>query len=116
LVFDNASYFFFTEYALEKGIKIKYLANYYPQENDVVELMNKNMIRTFSKIVVENQRNSHNTLSNALWVDRVTLEVSLGNSPYFFVYGEEAILPLNVFLHSLKLDQPLRGTPVSTLQ
>ena len=34
LIFDNATYFSFaklTEYALEKGIKLKYSANYYPR-------------------------------------------------------------------------------------
>jgi hypothetical protein len=36
LVFDNATYFSslkLSEYALEKGIILKYSANYYPQEN-----------------------------------------------------------------------------------
>ena len=36
LAFDNASYFKsidLTQYALEKGIKVKYSTNYYPQGN-----------------------------------------------------------------------------------
>jgi hypothetical protein len=41
LVFDNAAYFsstLLTEFSLDKGIMIKYSANYYPQGNNVTEL------------------------------------------------------------------------------
>jgi transposase InsO family protein len=47
LVFDNASYFSsikLTEFSLEKGIKIRYSANYYPQGNGLVESTNKNLL------------------------------------------------------------------------
>jgi transposase InsO family protein len=63
LVFDNASYFsstLLTEFALEKGIIIKYSTNYYPQGNGVVESTNKNLVRILKKIVTDNQRNWHN--------------------------------------------------------
>jgi len=42
--------------------------------------------------------------------------VALGNSPYFLVYGQEAILPPNVALPSLQLSQASRGTPSALLQ
>jgi hypothetical protein len=60
LVFDNASYFSYTlstEFALDKGIIIRYYANYYPQGNGVVESTNKNIVRILKKIVVDNQKN-----------------------------------------------------------
>ena len=44
LVFDNASYLSsgeLTEFALEKGIRIRYLANHYPQGNGLAESTNK---------------------------------------------------------------------------
>jgi hypothetical protein len=47
LVFDNATYFSslkLTEFSLEKGIILKYAANYYPQGNGLVESTNKNLI------------------------------------------------------------------------
>jgi transposase InsO family protein len=47
LVFDNASYFSsikLTEFALEKGIKIQYSANYYPQGNGLEKSTNKNLL------------------------------------------------------------------------
>ena len=42
--------------------------------------------------------------------------MALGNSPYFLVYGQEAILPPNITLPSLQLSQASRGTPSASLQ
>ena len=47
LVFDNASYFSsvkITNFYYEKGIKLHYLDNYYPQGNGLAKLTNKNLI------------------------------------------------------------------------
>eukprot|EP00253_Pinus_taeda_P016409 PITA_16409 len=47
LMFDNASYFSgnaMTEFALKRGFKLKYSANYYPQGNGLDESTNKNLI------------------------------------------------------------------------
>jgi transposase InsO family protein len=57
-----------TEFSLDKGIIIRYSANYYPQGNGVAESTNKNLVRILKKTVVENQRNWHNLLHNSLWV------------------------------------------------
>ena len=57
LVFDNASYFSsikLTEFASEKGIKLHYSANYYPQGNGLAESTNNNIIKILKKIVIEN--------------------------------------------------------------
>jgi hypothetical protein len=57
LVFDNASYFsstLLTEFTLDKGIIIKYSANYYPQGNSVVESTNKNLVRILKNMVADN--------------------------------------------------------------
>eukprot|EP00253_Pinus_taeda_P016302 PITA_16302 len=84
--------------------------------NGVVESSNKNLICIIHKSITDNQRNWHNTLTNALWADRVTPKVAIGNSPYFLVYGQEAIFPPNVTLPSLQLSQASRGTPSSLLK
>jgi hypothetical protein len=80
---------------------IKYSANYYPQGNSVAESNNKNLVRILKKMVIDNQRNWHNLLYNSLWADRVTPKEAIGNSPYFLVYGKEAILPNGIYLPSL---------------
>ena len=119
LVFDNAKYFSslkIVEFALKYNINIKYSANYYPQGNGVAESTNKNLLRIIKKTVVENQRDWHNELDNTLWADRVTPRISLGTSPYFLVYGKEAILPPNIYLPSLQLTQSSRGWSSNVLQ
>ena len=107
LIFDNETYFSsvkLMEYALEKGIKLKYSANYYPQGNGLVEFSNKNLIKILKRTVVNHHRNWHNPLSNALWDRKVTPKATIGNSPFFLVYGKEAILP-HLFFPSLQLSQ-----------
>ena len=89
LVFDNASYFNsidLTQYPLEKGIKVRYSANYYPQGNGLEESSNNNLINILKKTISNNHRDYHTKLFNALWKDRITPKVSIGNSPYCLVY------------------------------
>jgi hypothetical protein len=108
LVFDNASYFSsleMSEFTLENGIKLKYSTSYYPQGNDLAESTNKNLIKIIKRTVAENHKNWHNALLNPLWADRVTPKATIGNSPFFLVYGREAILPPHILLPSLQLSQ-----------
>eukprot|EP00253_Pinus_taeda_P005312 PITA_05312 len=54
LMFDNASYFSgnaMTEFALKRGFKLKYSANYFPQGNGLAESTNKNLIRIIKRTV-----------------------------------------------------------------
>ena len=90
-----------SDFALEKGIKLKYYASYYPQGNGLAESTNKNLIKIIKRTVSENHKNWHNALFNAIWADRVTPKTVVGNSLFFFVYDREAILPPHVLLPSL---------------
>jgi hypothetical protein len=82
----------------------------------VAESTNKNLVRILKKTVADNQRNWHSSLHNALWDDRVTPKEAIGNSPYFLVYRQEAILPNGLYLPSLHLAQDSRGQPSSVIQ
>jgi hypothetical protein len=119
LVFDNETYFsstLLTEFALDKGVIIKYSANYYPQGNGVAESTNKNMVRLLKKMVADNHRNWHNQLHNSLWADRVTPKEAIVNSPYFLVYGQQSIIPNGLYLPSLQLAQDSNDDKSSTMQ
>ena len=110
MVFHNAYYFNsidLTQYALEKGIKVKYSANYYPQGNGLEESSNNNMFNILKNIVANNHRDWHTKLFNALWEDRIAPKVSIGNSSYYFVHGKEFALPSNLLLPSLHIAQYL---------
>ena len=119
LVFDNSKYFSsikLTTFAHDKGIKLHYSANYYPQGNGLAESSNKNLIRILKKTVIENQRSWHSALPNALWADRVTPKSAIGVSPYTLVYGKESILPPNIMLSSSILAQESSGSENEVLQ
>ena len=119
LVFYNATYFSsirLTAFAHERGIKLHYSANYYPQGNGLAESTNKNLIRILEKTMIENQRSWHSTLPNSLWADRVTPKNSLGVSPYSLVYGKEPIIPPNIMLPSSIIAQESRGMDNEILQ
>ena len=82
----------------------------------MAESTNKNLVRILKKKVIDHQRNWHNLLHNALWADRVTPKEDIGNSPYFLVYGQEAILPNGLYLSSLQLAQDSNEEPSSAMQ
>ena len=72
LIFDNASYFTsidIASYALEKGTKLKFSSNYYPQGNGLAESSNKNLINILNKTMASHHKDRHTQLYNALWVD-----------------------------------------------
>jgi hypothetical protein len=82
----------------------------------VAESTNKNLVRILNKMVADNHINWHNQLHNSLWVDRVTPKEAIGNSPYFLVYGQEAIIPNGLYLPSLQLAQDSNDDKSSTMQ
>lgn len=73
-------------------------------------------MRILKNTVIENQRNWNNALYNALWADTVTPKEALGNSPYFLIYRQEAILPTGLYLPYLQLSQASRGQLSSIMQ
>jgi hypothetical protein len=67
-------------------------------------------------MVTDNQINWHNLLHNSLWANRVTPKEVIGNSPYFLVYEQEAILPNGLYLPSLQVAQGSNEEPSSAIQ
>ena len=76
------------EFALKRGFKLKYSANYYPQGNGLAESTNKNLIRIIKTTVEKNHKNLHKALLFALWADKITQNASIGTSTFVLVYGK----------------------------
>ena len=118
-MFDNASYFSgnaMTEFALKRGFKLKYSANYYPQGNGLAESTNKNLITIIKRTIDQNHRNWHKSLIYALWVHRITQKASIDTSPFNLVYEKEVVLPTHLAIPSLALVQYTDEAPTSSLQ
>eukprot|EP00253_Pinus_taeda_P010565 PITA_10565 len=119
LVFDNVSYFSgnaMFDFAIKRGFKLKYSANYYPQGNGLAESTNKNLIKIIKRTIEQNHKNWHKSLIFALWADMITQKSSIDYSLFKLVYGKEAVLPTNLVLPSLALVQFIEESPSSSLQ
>eukprot|EP00253_Pinus_taeda_P011949 PITA_11949 len=60
LIFDNASYFSgnaMFDFAIKRGFKLKYSANYYPQGNGLAESTNENLIKIIKQTIERNHKN-----------------------------------------------------------
>eukprot|EP00253_Pinus_taeda_P012195 PITA_12195 len=104
------------DFAIKRGFKLKYSANYYPQGNGLVESTNINLIKIIKRTIEQNHKNWHKSLIFALWANRITQKYSVGSSPFKLVYGKEAVLPTNLILPSLALVQFIEESPSSSLQ
>ena len=70
--------------------------------------MSKKLFKILTRTIPNHHHDWNTTLFNTLWEDRVTPKSSIGNSPFFLVYGTEPILPPYLFLPSLQLAQSVQ--------
>jgi len=76
------------------GIKVMHCTSYYPQGNSLVESSNKSLVRVIKKLLEDNKKSWDSKLKFALWGDRVTIKISIGNSPFKLDYGADDIFPI----------------------
>ena len=74
---------------------------YRPQTNGAVEAANKNIGRILKKSI-KNYKDRHLQLPYALWKYRTSIQSSTKATPYSLVYGMEAIIPIEMGIHSLR--------------
>ena len=84
------------------GIQHHRSSAYRPQTNEVVEATNKNIKRILRKMIETSQEWSEK-LPFALWAYRTSFRTSTGATPYFLVYGMEAVLPVEIEMGSLRV-------------
>ena len=63
------------------------------------------LINILEKILEFNPRDWHKILSETLWAYRPSKRDSTGVSPYSLTYGQDAVLPMEVVVHSLRLSR-----------
>jgi hypothetical protein len=86
-------------------MKIKLLNSspYYAQANGEAEASNKVMIKIIKKRINGNLRRWHEKLSEALWAHRTSRHRAMKVTPFELVYGQEAVLPVEIGLQSLRV-------------
>ncbi|XP_051113709.1 uncharacterized protein LOC127239550 [Andrographis paniculata] len=71
--------------------------------NGKAEAANKFLIGVIKKAIEDNPRRWHEVLGEALWACRQYRNKATGCTPFQLVYGEEAILPLEITVPSLRV-------------
>ncbi|MCO5548341.1 hypothetical protein L7F22_001798 [Adiantum nelumboides] len=91
--------------ALLENLSIKHVHStpYYPQCNGLVEKTNGVLCKIITKHVKDRPQDWDKHLTTALWAYRTSFKVSTQFIPYHLVYGQEAHLPIEVELGSLRV-------------
>ena len=85
------------------NIKLLNSSPYYAQANGQAESSNKILIKLIKKKIEDNPRRWHELLSEALWAHRISRHGAMKVTPYELVYGQEAVLPVEVNLNALRI-------------
>jgi hypothetical protein len=93
----------FREFAESMKIKLLNPSSYYEQANGQAEATNKVLIKIIKKRIKDNPRRWHEKLSEALWAHRTSRHGATKVTPFELVYGQEAVLPVEIGLQSLRV-------------
>jgi len=62
--------------------------------NGLAEAFNKTIIKLLKKFISSSKQDWNEKLSECLWAYRIMVQTATGNTPFFLVYGCEAVIPL----------------------
>ena len=77
---------------------------YYAQANGQAESSNKILIKLIKKKIEENPKRWHKVLSEGLWAHHIFRHGATKVTPFELVYGQEAVLPIEVNLDAYSVD------------
>ena len=111
IITDNGLQFtsnLFKTYCANLGTQICYASVAYPRSNGQVECANVEVLRglktrTFKKKLEACSRGWYDELQSVLWSIRTTATKPMGETPFFLVYGAEAVRPHEVKHHSARV-------------
>jgi transposase InsO family protein len=99
----------FWEYCENSGIDVRYISVAHPRANGQVERANGMVLDALKKRIHDTANTKGGKwikeLPKALWELRTQPSKPTGQSPYFLVYGSEAILPTDVMWDSPAVEQ-----------
>nr|XP_034593194.1 protein NYNRIN-like [Setaria viridis] len=91
------------EFVESYGIKFLNVSPYYAQANGQAESSNKNLIKLIKKKIEDSPRICHEVLPEALWAQRISRYGASKVTSFELVYGQEAVLPVEVNLGTYRL-------------
>jgi hypothetical protein len=75
---------------------------YYAQANGQAESSNRTLINLIKKKISDNAKHWYRILSEALWAHRISKHSATKVSPFELVYGQEAVLPMEISLNAIR--------------
>ncbi|MCO5554150.1 hypothetical protein L7F22_007676 [Adiantum nelumboides] len=106
IVFDNGPGFrrgLLTEVCEELKISHRHSTPYYPQSNGLVKNTNGIIARIIRKMVESKPKHWDNFLDGAIWAYRTTYRDATQFTPFYLVYGQEALQPIELNIPTIKL-------------
>jgi hypothetical protein len=91
------------EFVDSYGIKLLNSSPYYAQANGQAESSNKTLVKLIKKKIEDHPRRWHEVLSEALWAHHISRHGATKVTPFELVYGQEAVLPVEVNLGAYRL-------------
>ena len=90
------------EFAELYRIKLLNSFMYYAQANGQAESSNTTLISLVKKKIFDHPKQCHRILSEALWAHRISKHSATKVSPFELVYGQEAVLPVEISLNVVR--------------
>jgi len=100
------------EFVESRGAELKVTLPQNPRGNAVIERGHKPIIDAASKLSHEDSSLWPIWVPNILWADRVCVRESTGYTPFFLVYGREALFPFDI-KYATWMAKPLEEYPLS---
>jgi hypothetical protein len=91
------------DFVNSNGIRFLNSSPYYAQANGQAESSNKTLVKLIKKKTEDNPKRRHEVLSEALWAHRISRHGATKGTPFELVYGQEAVLPVEVNLGAYRL-------------
>jgi hypothetical protein len=105
IVTDHGSHFrnfMMSEFTEKLGLRHENSTPYYPQANGQFEAINKFLITVLQRMIGIHKTNWYTILFSALWAYRTSVKSATRFTPFWLVYGIEAILTIECEIPSLK--------------
>ncbi|XP_004308772.1 PREDICTED: uncharacterized protein LOC101290912 [Fragaria vesca subsp. vesca] len=93
------------KYLNDYDIKLLHSTPYYAQSNGQAEASNKVILDIRRKMLELNPRVWHEELYHTLWAYRTSKRSPTDTTPYALMYGHDAVLPLEINIASLRVQE-----------